>query len=128
MSGPIHDSDNVQVQNIELRNLSIEIIQINRINIKLDLIFRKLYFHSNFQFSRYMIFSSLKSFMLLSLHLGCSTLGYFLRLFTFPETTLQDIVEFIRQQNQAFQTYLKFSARVISLTQLKIILDNYTMF
>ena len=41
--------------------------------------------------------------MLLSLHLGYSALGFFFRLFTFPETTLQDIVEFIRQQNQAFQ-------------------------
>ena len=62
--------------------------------------------------------------MLLSLHLGCSTLGYFLRLFTFPETTLQDIVEFIRQQNQAFQIFSS-TTKVIFLTQLKIVSDNH---
>ena len=44
----------------------------------------------------------LNSLILLSLHLEYLRLGYFLRLFTFAETTLQDIVEFIRQQNQAF--------------------------
>ena len=64
------------------------------------------------------------SFMLLSLHLGYSALGFFFRLFTFPETTLQDIVEFIRQQNQAFQTFSSIT-KVISLTQSKIISDNH---